>query len=184
MSRQRPVVPLKSIWDRHWEYPQFFSAGRGIFEAQPCPTPLFYMCNSSIQGTEYQICSCSHFAQHAAFTIYTHLRKITWVFSTFYCVLQNMGTVLTHAHCVKIGEAMSCQAGSRHGRDNMCAVVTQASWSLRLCHLKLLVINIRPRYSYSKLLREEHPSPCTPNQRSASAAANPFLLCFHLILVF
>lgn len=77
---------------------------------------------------------------------------------------------------------MSCQAGSRHGRDNIHALVTQASWGLRLCHLKLLVSNIKPRYSYSKLSRQEHSSPCAPNPTSASA--NPFPLGFHPILVF
>lgn len=157
---------------------------RGIFEAQPFPTPLFYKCISNIQGPEHQICSCSHFVQHAALTICTHSRKTTWVFSTFYCVVQNMGTVLTHARCVNSGEAVSCQAGSRHGKDNMCAVGTQTNWGLRLCHLKLLVSNIRPGYSHSKLWREEHSSPCTPNPTSASAAANPFPLCFYPILVY
>ncbi|PKU45615.1 hypothetical protein llap_4100 [Limosa lapponica baueri] len=54
---------LKSIWDRHWEYPQFLTAGRGSFKGQPHHTLLFYMCISSIHGPECQIHSPSHFAQ-------------------------------------------------------------------------------------------------------------------------
>lgn len=97
-----------------------------------------------------------------------------------------MGTVLTRARCVKSGEAMSCQAGSRHGRDNMCAVVTQASWGLRLCHLKLLVSNIRRRYSYSKLERERGaflPLHTQPNICFCSCKCLPTVLLPHSCLL-
>lgn len=92
-----------------------------------------------------------------------------------------------HGHCSYTCQVCRAvrQCPARQGAgmpgDNMCAVFTQAGWGLRLCHLKLLVSNIRPRYS--KLSREEHSSFCTPNPTSASAAANPFPLCFHPILV-
>lgn len=113
---------LKSIWDRHWEYPQFLSAGRGGFEGQPHHTLLFYTSISSIHGPEHQICSHSHF------TLFGLWRKFTFTWgkphgflSTFHCAKRG--------HCpyvcqlFKNGNAVSCQTRSRHSMDSMCAVI-------------------------------------------------------------
>lgn len=90
---------LESIWDMHWERPQFFSAGRGSFEGPPHHTLLFYTCISSIRGSEHQIHSRSHFAQHMPSVLCSDCGEqfaFTWgklhgFFSTFHCV--------KHGHC-------------------------------------------------------------------------------------
>lgn len=54
---------LKSIRDRHWEYPQLLAAARGSCEGQPCHALLIHVRISSNQGPEHQVRPRSRFAQ-------------------------------------------------------------------------------------------------------------------------